>query len=83
MPLVGQELSKENEVAVSGLLEEWRKGSCPEDRKRKNDKAPHIFKLTEFSLNIWVTQPWPQLQRKLTQVILPITSLLKVWSHQQ
>lgn len=51
MPLVGQELTKEkNEVAVSGLLKEWRKGSCPKDRKRENELK--MIKLPTFSSSL-------------------------------
>lgn len=46
MSLVREELTKENEVAVSGLLEERRKGRCPKDRKRKNEVK--MIKLPTF-----------------------------------
>lgn len=45
-----EELTKENEVAVSELLEERRKGSCPKDRKR--EKELKMIKLPTFSSSL-------------------------------
>lgn len=48
---MGQELTQENEVAVSELLEERKNDSCPEDRKRKNELKMIKFPTFSSSLN--------------------------------